>query len=322
MNIRENYINKYSLSKTLRFSLIPQGKTLENIEKNGTIDVDNLRAENYRTVKTIIDRKHKFFIENVLNSFRLDEKLNEYYALYKNKSRSQKEQKDFEKSEENLRKQIAIAFTKNEDYKKLSGTKLFDELLYSLAENEEEAKALDMFANGFTTYFYNFNINRKNMYSKENKSTAICYRLITQNLPKFIDNILAFEKIQKSGLSEEFENIQNEFEGLGMFNIRDVFSIDYYNFALSQSGIDRYNNFIGGYSNEDGSKVKGLNEKINNYNQHHTDEPKLPFLKPLFKQILSDSESISFIADKFDSDNETLKSIDKSFDDQFFYCYW
>ena len=39
---------------------------------------------------------------------------------------------------------------------------------------------------GFTTYFEGFFKNRKNMYTPEEKSTGIAYRLINENLPKFI----------------------------------------------------------------------------------------------------------------------------------------
>ena len=39
-NIYENFTNLYSLSKTLRFELVPQGKTLDNMKKNHVIDDD------------------------------------------------------------------------------------------------------------------------------------------------------------------------------------------------------------------------------------------------------------------------------------------
>ncbi|WP_234362514.1 hypothetical protein [Francisella philomiragia] len=43
-----NLINKYNLSKTLRFELIPQGKTFENIKTNGLILDDEKRAKDYK----------------------------------------------------------------------------------------------------------------------------------------------------------------------------------------------------------------------------------------------------------------------------------
>ena len=51
----EKFTNLYSLSKTLRFELIPKGKTLENIEKNNFLQQDSDRAEKYKEVKKKID---------------------------------------------------------------------------------------------------------------------------------------------------------------------------------------------------------------------------------------------------------------------------
>lgn len=44
------------------------------------------------------------------------------------------------------------------------------------------------------------------------------------------------------------------------------------------------------------------------YNQKN--KAKLPKLKPLFKQILSDRDKISFIPEQFDSDTEVLEAVD------------
>ena len=61
----------YSLSKTLRFELKPIGKTLENIEKKGLIEQDEIRAEEYEKVKDIIDEYHKAFIKMCLGELNL-----------------------------------------------------------------------------------------------------------------------------------------------------------------------------------------------------------------------------------------------------------
>ena len=219
MDIRNNYINKYDLQKTLRFSLIPQGKTLENIEKFGVLNVDEKRAEKYKVVKKLIDSKHKAFIEKCLHNLSLGDELLIYYDLYRNKNKSDNEVDEMKRYEEILRKKIAKAFTSDSDYKRLFGKDLFDENLYNLAETDEEKEAIELFCNGFTTYFSNFNTNRENMYSSEEKSTAISFRLVNQNLPKFIDNIIAFEEIAKSSLTDRFEELKAEFSGLGVFEV-------------------------------------------------------------------------------------------------------
>ena len=60
--------NGYSLSKTLRFELKPQGKTLENINKAGLVKVDEQRAKDYQDVKKLLDNYHKYFIDDILKN--------------------------------------------------------------------------------------------------------------------------------------------------------------------------------------------------------------------------------------------------------------
>jgi len=96
--------------------------------------------------------------------------------------------------------------------------------------------------------------------------------------------------------------------------LEEIFSLDYFNKTLTQSGIDIYNSVIGGRTPEEGkTKIKGLNEYINtDYNQKQTDKKKRqPKFKQLYKQILSDRQSLSFIAGAFKNDTEILEAIEK-----------
>ncbi len=43
----DNFVNVYSVSKTLRFKAVPIGKTEENIRIKRLIEEDEERAENY-----------------------------------------------------------------------------------------------------------------------------------------------------------------------------------------------------------------------------------------------------------------------------------
>lgn len=71
--MKEQFINRYSLSKTLRFSLIPVGKTEENFDVNNLLEKDSKRAEDYEKVNGYIDRIHKSYIESVLPNVRLED---------------------------------------------------------------------------------------------------------------------------------------------------------------------------------------------------------------------------------------------------------
>jgi CRISPR-associated protein Cpf1 len=80
----EKFHQLYQLSKTLRFELKPQGKTLEHIQSSDILSNDEHRAESYKLVKKIIDEYHKDFIEKSLSKVNLsDDLLNEYLDLHK-----------------------------------------------------------------------------------------------------------------------------------------------------------------------------------------------------------------------------------------------
>lgn len=78
--------------------------------------------------------------------------------------------------------------------------------------SQDEAKELVKEFWGFTTYFEGFFKNRKNMYTPEEKSTGIAYRLINENLPKFIDNMEAFKKaITRPEIQANMEELYSDF---------------------------------------------------------------------------------------------------------------
>jgi len=101
--------------------------------------------------------------------------------------------------------------------------------------------------------------------------------------------------------------------------LEEIFSLEYFNETLTQKGIDLYNTVIGGRTAEEGkTKIKGLNEYINtDYNQKQSDKKKRqPKFKQLYKQILSDRQSLSFIAEAFNNDNDVLEAIEKFYSNE------
>jgi CRISPR-associated protein Cpf1 len=311
--IFEGFTNQYAVSKTLRFELIPQGKTMEFIVKKGLITQDEDRAEKYKKVKRIIDEYHKDFIEKALGGLKLMG-LQDYVELYLKADKDDKSIKEFEKIRALLRKQIADAFKTHERYKSLFAKDLIrNELLKSCREEDKEV--IKGFKD-FTTYFVGFHQNRENMYVADEKATAVAYRLVHENLPKFIDNIKIFEKIINDApeFSSVLNNVLDEMrEIINGKTLKEIFSPDYFNETLTQKGIDTYNTIIGGRTPEEGKKkIKGLNEYINtDYNQQQTDKKKrLPRFKQLYKQILSDRQSFSFLSEAFQEDSDVLEGIE------------
>lgn len=361
-----DFTGLYPLSKTLRFELIPVGKTKENIEKNGILERDNKRAIGYKAIKNVIDEYHKAFIELMLDNFELNltdngkkDSLEEYYLLYHLSSTDPKKKVDMPKVQEALRKQISERFTKEKDenekiientaYKRLFGMELIREDLVKefvntqkgidyiraqkgnenlsdedvLQKREELVAEIAQFKE-FTGYFDGLKKNRKNMYVADDEATSIAHRIISENLPKFIDNMNAFERIAASEVASHFENLYERIVLLckekkivwNINSIEEIFKLNHFSKVLTQKQIDVYNAIIGGMVLDDGTKIQGINEYVNLYNQPQKDKSqKLPKLKSLFKQILSERNAISWLPDEFESDNDMLESIEKFYQD-------
>ena len=318
----KQFTNLYQVSKTLRFELQPIGKTKDNIEKAGILSRDEQRAIEYVTVKGFIDEYHKQFIKDRLWHFVLPLKseghlnsLEEYQMLYELQKRDDAQEAAFTEVKDNLRSIIAKRLTESGSaYERIFKKELIREDLVDFLEKEEDKEIVRQFAD-FTTYFTGFHENRRNMYAAEEKSTAIAYRLIHQNLPKFMDNMKVFAKIAETSVAEHFADIYEGWkEHLNVESIEEIFQLDYFSETLTQPHIEVYNYIIGKRILDDGTEIKGINEYVNLYNQQQKDKNKrLPFLVPLYKQILSDREKLSWMAEEFDSDEKMLAAINESY---------
>lgn len=318
-HLLQQFTHKYQLSKTLRFELKPIGKTKDHIEAKGLINEDEKRAESYKKMKKTIDGFHKHFIEMAMKTVRLT-CLDEYQELF-NAPAERKKEENFktalEKVQDKLRKEIVKGFSVGEAkeiFAKLDKKELITELLEQWIQQQSDEFYFDEGFKNFTTYFGGFHENRKNMYSDKPQSTAIAYRLIHENLPKFLENIKIYEKIKS--VPEVYEKCQTLYteieEYLNIAKIDEAFELAYYNEVLTQTQIDVYNLIIGGRTAEEGKKkIQGLNEYINLYNKTQEKSNRIPKLKPLYKQILSDRSSTSFMAESFTEDQEVLDAIEE-----------
>ena len=309
MNTYEELTGLYSLTKTISLALNPIGETLRHIEEKGFIAQDEQRAEDYKKVKDIIDRYHKYFITMCLDGFKFStDNLMKYVALAEDAKR---DKKAFDGVKAQLRKEIVGAFSKNKTYGDLFGEKLIKQHLPNFVTDENEKRLVASF-NEFTTYFEKFHKCRENMYSDEAKSTAIAHRLIHENLPMFYDNMKSFKKIAACEDCIDFAEFEaaflEEFKEFKVEHLADIFQLEYFNNTLTQRKIDFYKLVIGGKVLEDGTKLKGVNEYVNLYNQQHKDA-RLPLLKPLYKMILSDKVALSWLPEEFKSDEEMVEAI-------------
>ena len=308
------FINQYSVPKTLQFKLIPYGKTLENFTANKLLEQDKERAKAYSVLKNYMDIYHRYFIDNALfNDIKyLD--IKRYAELYYKKNKSDAEKKQLKDEAAGLRKYIANVLRSHSDFKKLFGKEMILELLPGF-ECEEIDKAVVAQFNRFTTYFIGFYENRKNVYTDDEKSTGIAYRCINDNLPKFLDNANIFKVIVSNLPQNVLEKLDDTFEEITGCTVEEMFSVDNFAYVLTQKGISAYNEVVGGYTSSNGEKIQGLNEYINLYNQTHNKTERLPKMKMLFKQILSDKISVSFIPESFENDDSVIAAVRKFYND-------
>lgn len=320
----KDFTHLYPLSKTLRFELKPIGETKENFSNSGLLKREEQKSTDYPKVKHLIDECHKFLINDALKVDKvknldwssLQSAIKEYQ-----KEKSDKNKKALENAQEKMRSKIFDILSKSKYYeeliastpkKLLNDTELLKKVIGEAYAENTELKTF----NGFATYFKGFQENRKNIYSSNAISTAVPFRSVHENFPKFLANIEIYNNINET-CAEVLDDAKKELQPfLDSMSLSDIFSIDFYNRLLSQNGIDYFNQILGGVTQSEGKiKLRGINEFVNLYLQKHPDvkvKKKALTMSPLFKQILSDRETLSFIPQTISSDQE-LVSIIKQF---------
>ena len=304
----KQFIGIYPVSKTLRFELRPVGKTLEWIEKNKVLESDEQKAEDYPKVKTLIDEYHKVCIRESLKGVNFDW-IPLKLALEDNQRNKSDESKVvLEKEQTVMRKQIATAIKDFRHYKELTAPtpqKLIDNVFPGIYQSD----ALKSF-NRFAVYFRGFQENRNNIYSADAISTGVPYRLVHDNFPKFLADIEVFENIKANCpdiIEQAAKELQPFLEGV---MVEDIFTIDFYNHLLTQDGIDFFNQVLGGVAEESKQKYRGINEFSNLYRQQHPElaaKKKALTMIPLFKQILSDRDTLSYIPQQIESEQQLIE---------------
>lgn len=322
MECLKDFYNQYSVQKTLRFKLEPVGKTEEFIERAQVLENDERRAAEYKKVKDLIDNYHRWFIEQALSAPLLkvdstgdNDSLEDFQDCYNNDT-SEKRSDNLEKIQGKLRSQIVKGFSKHPAFKHIDKKELITTYLKQFLTDPNEIDIVSHFAN-FTTYFTGFHQNRMNMYSVEAKSTSISFRLINQNLVKCVDNSKILEKVKPALGADIFSKLNHDFEPfLNVVDALDLFKVENYNEVITQPQIELYNAIIGGRVDNDSKvEIKGLNQYINEYNQTHSKQERLPKLKPLFKQILSEREGVSFRIEQFEKANQVQDAINEAYND-------
>jgi hypothetical protein len=304
------FVNLYPVQKTLRFELIPQGKTMDFFEKSVLFENDKEKAEKYKIVKQMVDDCHRDFISKCLKESEIDwEPLAELLKRSK-REKDKASKKELENGQEKARKEIISLFSGNSKFKDLFEEKMLSILIPAAIDlDPSQIEALESFKK-FSGYFLGLHENRRNMYSEGDEKVSIAYRIVNDNFSKFIENVEKYEIIRKNA-PEIIKQAESSLSDRNLI-MDDIFSIKNFNKVLDQEGIDLYNFAIGGESTEEYEKYQGLNELLNEYD--HQNEPKLKLkMTRLFKQILSISHSFSYIPKFFETDEEVISAAKQFF---------
>ena len=311
----------FPVTKTLAFRLIPVGKTQENLNRQQTLEKASELKEDYENLKAASDRVHKRFIEDTLSKFHLKylsdgakDSIQEYADVFFDATLSP-EEKDVLITEvaTNLRKQVADAFSavryneKDTMLKALASKALLTEILPAEDLSDTEKASLGRLSQ-YTTYMRPYFETRDRMYNDKQEGHTIPVRIVDDNLPIHLNNTRVFDALPEDVVSGAVDIFNALASGLQAFELRDVFTPSFYSTLGPQSAIDTYNTLIGGISKEDGTRIQGLNELINQYNQKQgKDGKKLKQFKKLKKQILSDRMSLSWLPDTLADDKQAVR---------------
>ncbi len=327
----DEFVGCYPVSKTLKFELRPVPETKEFLEeKDCPILVSDFeRDKAYPVVKDLLDKYYRYFMDNCLKDKVIStENIEKAYHAY-----IEQDEKALEATSKKLREEVAGFFSgkikeeycldkyknllvleQKSDNKEKGADKSVPSMLKKWMETEsglteEELdkyyQAIQKF-NGFTTYFGGYQETRENMFSAEDKSSAISYRVVNQNMLRFFSNIVVFEKI-KSKYPDLYQELKQ---------YEDSFVPAAYSGILRQSAIDNYNYNVIGRPVDDEDFV-GVNRLINEYRQKNgIRNRELPVMQMLYKQILSDRIS-GFVLDALNSDSEAKDYIKKKYNEAY-----
>lgn len=303
MNDLKQFTGLYSLSKTLRFELKPIGRTQEWIDKNHVLENDEQRNKDYPKVKEMIDDYHKLCINESLKDAHFDWNPLRDAIIQNRHEKTDESKKALEVEQAKMRALIHKKLSEFKYYNELNAatpSKLINDIL-------PKNKAVESF-NSFSTYFEEFQENRKNIYTEKAISTSVPYRIVHDNFPKFLSNIAVFDNI-KTLCPEVVRQVATEMSPfLHGVLIEDIFSVDFYNILLTQEGIEFYNHILGGVVKEE-HYYQGVNQLVNLFRQAHTElttKKQSLTMVPLHKQILSDRESISDILQPIDTEEQLI----------------
>lgn len=315
----KNLNNLFSKSITLKFKLNPVGKTeetfLSRIKKE-----DETRALHYPAMKEMLDDAHRQLIAKTLSSLPTFDWSRLIKMTTDENGKSVIDKKNFATEAKKIRKAISECFKANDgcsdDKQFISPSKFIKSKIDELKKEGNEIPQCLLVFKGFGGYLNGYSENRQNLYGCTGKHGEVSYRAVNENFPIFHRMTEDFKKLERiNGETDTpyhgiVAKIESELaDKLAGESLSGIFQIGQYGRFVSQEGIDFLNGIIGGYTKEDGTKVRGINEFISLCRQADSERKKISCFKKLNKQLLMPSEGWSFVGTKFNSDEEMAEGI-------------
>ena len=220
-----DYINRFKVTKTLKFSLLPMFETFNNMSADNILEDDRIRNEEFSKVKEFADEYHKMFCSTALSNLTLSD--DDIGSLF-----------DYVNGEDNgivkaLITKVYKLFTNNNIYNKLIGKELVTELLPSVFNSKDELELFSHF-NRFTTYFNKYNTSRAQMYQPNGIPKRVVDNILTAvknynecDVPWYFNEKATLNKIfTQNDINIYNENISNSDSNLS--KLRDLFLISNY----------------------------------------------------------------------------------------------
>ena len=204
-NIFQDWIKKYSLSKTLRFELKPDPETKPFLEE--IVGSDTQRDKDYNKLKKIIDEYHKIFIERSLSTLSAKTQLckKNYILDLKDLTKAKelsselkKFNQDF-KTKQNKQKELKVI----QDSLRKSITAQFGKLSKELKKKPEAIKKSKKTKNKSETETNSVEDTEKQ--AKTSKSPLFERELITVLLPDWLKKLSYQETQDKPGIQEQIK---------------------------------------------------------------------------------------------------------------------
>ena len=303
----QEFIGVSPLQKTLRNELIPTETTKKNIDQLDLLTEDEVRAQNREKLKEMMDDYYQDVIDSTLRG-ELSIDWSYLFACMRNhlKENSEETERELEQTQDSIRSQIHDKFAERSDFKDMLAAPIVTKLLPAyikqnskyLERYDESMEILRMYGK-FTTSLNDYFETRKNIFSKEKKSTAVGYRIVEENAEIFLRNQHAYDRISKV-VGLDIHELDNEVAAyVDGKTLKEVCSDEGFAKVITQEGIDRYNEAIGvvnQYTNLFCQKNKGL-------------KPGQFQMKRLHKQILCKGTTSFEIPKKFENDKQVYEAI-------------